>query len=311
MYLVFTDESGTNKDSQVVLYGGLCINENNLIKSEIVVLDIVKDFFGIDNLLEYEIHFVDVFNYVFYERLPSKPKKRKKFQENIVPYIQSHKITKEKLCEFVSELFQFLNKVNAFFLVSFVQKTQNKSMGYVFKVFLNLLDHFLNEKNENGILIADGIYTYKNSNLKNVYAKDFVFDENLEKQKELLFKRILFESQSWKYNGLDIKDHFPLKYKFESKVYNIHSNILFISSQESILIQISDILLYVIKKFFDFHINDTLKEFFNKDLLNTLEFVMDLGNLRIATLTQNYDIALFYDINSFRSFLMDDMRQSG
>lgn len=207
MYLVFTDESGTNKDSRLVLYGGLCIEENNLIKAEIIISDIIKEFFGIENMLEIEIHFVDIFNYIYFDRMPSKKRKQREFKEKIIPLIKEKALTPEKLSLFVQELFQFLGKVNATFLVSYLERNDNeKTDGYVFKNFLNLLDTFLNEKNEYGILIADGFFNQISKKDKNINLFSYNLELNLN-QKELLFKRILFESTSWRQN-VDIKDNF-------------------------------------------------------------------------------------------------------
>jgi len=294
MYLIFTDESGTNKDSNIVLYGGLAIEENNLIKSELIIADIARDFFGIDNMLEIEIHFVDIFNYIFFERFPSKKRKKEKFEEKIIPLMKKISLTKEKLSKFVVELLQFLSKVNASFLISFLfRDSKFKTEGYVFKSFLNLVDSFLNEEKEYGILIADGFYNQvaKKEEKINLFSEKINIDEIA--YNELLFKRILFESTSWKHK-IDIEDSFPLKYQFESKVYNIIGNILFIPSNESHLIQVCDVLLYVIKKYIEFQIkkNDKLVEFFNKDFKSTINYAFEKGNIKIVTLTDDNDTLL-------------------
>lgn len=285
MFLIFTDESGTNKDSSIVLYGGLSINENNLIKSEMMVSDITREFFGIDNMLEIEVHFVDIFNYVYFNRLPSKKWKQKLFKEKIIPLLKEINLDKDKLSFFVIELFQFLAKVNATFLVSVLKRDEKDADAYVFKTFLNLLDTFLNEKNEYGVLIADGFYEQVSKKSKNIE----LFKENLDinillNNKELLFKRILFESVSWR-QKINIVDNFPFKYKFESKIYNIFSNVLFIPSNESHLIQVSDILLYVFKKYIEFRLYNinSLKDFFNEDFNKTFNYVFYKGNFKIAT----------------------------
>ncbi len=152
MYLIFTDESGTNKDSSIVLYGGLSINKNNLIKSEMMVSDITREFFGIDNMLEIEVHFVDIFNYVYFNRLPSKKWKQKLFREKIIPLLKEINLDKDKLSFFVIELFQFLAKVNAIFLVSVLKRNDKDADAYVFKKYIefrlyniNSLKDFFNE----------------------------------------------------------------------------------------------------------------------------------------------------------------------
>lgn len=292
MYLIFTDESGTNKDSNIVLYGGVAISENNLIKSEMIISDIAKEFFDIDNILEIEIHFVDIFNYVFYSRMPSKKNKQKIFKEKIIPLLENIKLDQNKLSLFIRELFQFLAKVDATFLVSVLKRNNRiNSDAYVFKTFLNLADTFLNEKNEYGVLIADGFYNQINKREKNLN----LFSENIDinticSKKEFLFKRVLFESVSWR-QRIDIEDNFIFKYKFESKIYNIFSNILFMPSNESHLIQISDILLYIMKKYIEFKLFNikNLEVFFNHDFHNTFNYAFFKNNIKIATF-KNEDI---------------------
>ncbi len=295
MYLVFTDESGTNKDSKIVLYGGLAVDENNLIKSEILITEIAKEFLGIENMLEVEIHFVDIFNYIFFNRLPSKRNKRENFKFKIIPLIQKIDLNKEKLTNFIIELFQFLAKLNITFLVSILNRNKIENVeGYVFKNFLNLLDTFLNEKNSYGVLIADGFYNQVSKKQEKINL--FFMDINISNlnSKELLFKRILFESTSWKHK-INIKDSFPLKNKFESKVYNVVGNMLFIPSNESHLIQISDILLYIIKKYSEYLKNPIKKMdliFKNEYLEETFNYLIFKGNLKIATLRNDKDTLL-------------------
>ena len=305
MYLIFTDESGTNRDSNIVLYGGIAVSEYNLMKSEMIVSDIAREFFGIDNMLEIEIHFVDVFNYIFYNRKPSKKGKKKYFEERIIPLLDSIKLNKEKLSLFVIELFQVLGKVNATFLVSILKRKNNvNNEAYVFRNFLNLTDTFLNEKNEYGVLIADGFYNQLSKKDKNIelFTKDIDYN-NLSKN-EYLFKRILFETMSWK-QKIELNDSFPLKWKFESKVYNLFSNILFLPSNESHLIQISDILLYVLKKYIEFKIFniENLKEFFNEDFKNTFNYILDKSNILICTLTEDKDTFFIYNFRRLLDFL--------
>ncbi|WP_456480176.1 DUF3800 domain-containing protein [Nautilia sp.] len=306
MYLIFTDESGTNKDSNIVLYGGIAIGENNLIKSEMIISDIAKEFFGIDNMLEIEIYFVDIFNYVFYNRLPSKKRNKNKFEEKILPLLDQIKLDKEKLSLFVIELFQFLGKVNATFLVSVLKRNNNiNTEGYVFKNFLNLTDTFLNKKNSYGILIADGFF---NQNKKRQSIEIFSTELNIDDlSKEYLFKRILFEGISWR-QKIEITDSFPLKWKFESKIYNIFSSVLFMPSDESHLIQISDVLLYVLKKYIEYKMYNikTLVEFFNEDFQKTFNYLLNKECIAIATLTEDKD-TLNTDIFS----LLEVLRQVG
>ena len=89
MYLIYTDETGTNNHPNIpfYLYGGLVVHESSVLKFEMQIIEIVQEFLGFKNMLEAEVHFTEIFNYIFYNKKPSKARKLKEFEEDIFPLI--------------------------------------------------------------------------------------------------------------------------------------------------------------------------------------------------------------------------------
>lgn len=103
MYLIYTDESGTDINSKFLLYGGIFVHERKANSLENKIAKIFSDTFG-NNIPE--IHFSDVYNYVFLEREPSSKNKKSAFQEHIKPYLE--KITKDDIYSFIDKLSECL-----------------------------------------------------------------------------------------------------------------------------------------------------------------------------------------------------------
>jgi len=297
MYLIYTDETGTNNNKNVIfsMYGGLVVHETSVLKIEMQIIEIVQEFLGFSNMLIVEVHFTEIFNYIFHNRKPSNERKVKYFDESILPLIESK--TKEDVTKFIAELFQLISKANIPFLFTCIDKRDeyhnNHYLGnpeishnaYAFKGFLNLADRFLTKKQEMGLLIADDFSNQIPKNLKRLSNIDILSDATIKANpnvKEIVYKRVLAESLVWKnkfLNGsISSNTIAPLKYKFESNSFNIIDNISFVSSKESILNQISDVLLYVLRKIKEYNIDKTkyvdLKSFCeDEDLLDSINFL--------------------------------------
>ncbi|CAA6825461.1 MAG: Unknown protein [uncultured Sulfurovum sp.] len=297
MYLIYTDETGTNNHPNIPfsLYGGLVVHESSVLKFEMQIIEIVQEFLGFKNMLEAEVHFTEIFNYIFHNKKPSKPRKLKEFEEDIFPLIKTK--TKEDVTQFIAELFQLISKANIPFLFSTIDKRdeyhknhhlENEEIShnaYAFKGFINLVDRFLTQKQEMGLLVADDFSNQIPKKLKQLSSIELISDKTIKENpnvKEIVYKRVLAESLVWKNRFL--KDAIPqnsiapLKYKFESNSFNLIDNINFVSSKESILNQISDVLLYVIRKMKEYELNkDAYPEvtifFENEDLLSTIQFL--------------------------------------
>ena len=309
MYLIYTDETGTNNHPNIPfsLYGGLVVHESSVLKFEMQIIEIVQEFLGFQNMLEAEVHFTEIFNYIFHNKKPSKARKLKEFEEDIFPLIKTK--TKEDVTQFIAELFQLISKANIPFLFSTIDKRdeyhknhhlKNEEIShnaYAFKGFINLVDRFLTQKQEMGLLVADDFSNQIPKKLKQLSSIQLISDETIKENpnvKEIVYKRVLAESLVWKNRFL--KDAIPqnsiapLKYKFESNSFNLIDNINFVSSKESILNQISDVLLYVIRKIKEYNINKEaypeLRLFCeDKNLIASISFLYSTETIKEATVT--------------------------
>ena len=74
MYLIYTDETGTNNNKNVIfsMYGGLVVHETSVLKIEMQIIEIVQEFLGFSNMLIVEVHFTEIFNYRVTCKLKSK-----------------------------------------------------------------------------------------------------------------------------------------------------------------------------------------------------------------------------------------------
>lgn len=299
MYLIYTDESGTNGHSHAYfsMYGGLVVHESKVLKFEMQIIEIVSEFLGVSNMLETEIHFTEIFNYIFLNKKPSESNKSKLkyFEEKLFPVLQ-HK-TKDDVLKFIDELFQLINKSSVSFIYNYIDKRdqfhQNHFLGhkeisfnaYVFKGFVNSVDLFLTQNNEMGLLIADDFSDQLNRKLKQLSFLELISDDTIKNnptQKEIIYKRVLAESLVWKnkhLNGsLSTNTIAPLKYKFESNSLNVIDNINFVSSNESIINQMTDVLLFVVRKIKEYDDNkeqyQNIKDLCENDSLkNTIKFL--------------------------------------
>lgn len=307
MYLIYTDETGTNigdNSSRFLFYGGLIVHESKLNTLELQLENIVAQFLGLDNLVEVELHTTEIFNYLLSGKEPDKKAKKEKF-EAMKEKIEGK--TLDDFANFIEELIQFLNKINIPLKVSLVDKEHKihnihriskeaSYNAYSFKIFLNMVDKFLSSKNERGLLIADSFDGQLKKELKNKSIYEKIQDENLDKQKELIYLRILYESLDWKVKpSFDSVREFetiaPMKYSFESKNMFIVDNINYTSSQDSIINQITDALLFVLRKSFEIQtleigecpIKRKLKEFYDRIKINIDEMFLK-GNLDMELL---------------------------
>ena len=311
LYLIYTDESGTNGNisSKYSLYGGLAVHESTILKFEMQIVEIVQEFLNVSNMLEIEIHFTEIFNFIFYNRKPTSPNKEKKFMNSIYPKIKNK--TKADIIIFIDELLQLIQKANVSFLFCFVNKEDefhnnhylgNKEISYnayTFKGFINLLDNFLTKEKEMGLLIADGFFNQLPRKIENLSLSCLISDETIKNNpnvKEIVYKRVLAESLVWKnkfMNGFLASNTIaPLQYKFESNSFNIIDNINFVSSKDSIINQVSDVILFIFRKILEYKNEPTryseLKEILeNKQLFSTLEFVIGNSIKPVTVSTSN------------------------
>lgn len=332
MYLIYTDETGTNigqDSSRFLLYGGLVVHETKLNTLELQLENIVAEFLGIENLMEVELHTTDIFNYLLSGKEPDKPAKKKLF-EPMKLTIESKTLV--DFANFIEELIHFLNKINIPFKVSLIDKknalhkkhhiSPDVSMNaYSFKIFLNLIDKFLASENEMGLLIADSFDGQLSKTIKNKSVLEKIQDVNLKGQKELIYLRILYESLDWKVkpSSLSVRELdsiAPMRYSFEGKNMFLLDNINYTSSQDSIINQITDALLFIIRKAFEVvsfegELIESQKKL--KIFYDTIKFSLNemhkRGNLEISIIYQ-YDEKIDYgEIRDSNDVIEDYLRE--
>ena len=321
MYLIYTDESGTNSNSSspYSLYGGLAVHESIISKFEIQIEEIIQEFLDVDNMLDVEIHFTDIFNYIFYNRKPTDKNKQSNFMKSVFSKIE-HKTTMD-IIDFINELFQLIQKANVTFLFCFVDKRKgfhndyylkNKEISYnayTFKGSINLLDNFLTKEKESGLLVADGFVDQLPRHLRKLPFSSLISDETIKNNpnvKEIVYKRVLSESLIWKneylIKSISSNTLAPLKYKFESNSFNIIDNINFISSKESFINQIADILLYVIRKIKEYNLDKEkykeIKDFCeNLSIKSTIDFLYDQNIINEANISDDGEFIEIFFMN--------------
>ncbi len=263
MYLVYTDETGTNfspNASPWLLYGGLVVHESKVNILEAQLQSMIARFLKLDDVKRVELHTSEIFNIIFNPNFQCQKRKRKD-QENCEQLIEKFQgVSVDAFIQFSDELIRFLVKMDVPLIVSIINKTDPlhekhsinekvSALAYAFKLFLTALDNFLAKNNQMGLLVADDFSNQIKADIKSLPLYERLSDTNIQKYKELVFLRVLHESLDWKNTGYDFKDPVaPMKYEFESKNLFLIDNINYTNSKDSILNQVSDFLLYILRK---------------------------------------------------------------
>ena len=295
MYLVYTDETGTNfsEKSPYLLYGGLVVHESKVDSIEIQLEQIITKFLKLDDIRKVELHTSEIFNILFFD-IDCEKKRKNKDKTTCKDLKELLKnVSIDDFIDFTNEIIQFLTKMNIVLMVGVVNKNDelhykhrlNKevsAIAYSFKLFLNLIDRFMATRNEKALLIADDFINQISPKINLLSLHERVKDENLKTpngaRKELVLLRVLYESMNWKYNITDgLEDIAPLKYKFESKNFFIIDNINYTNSKDSILNQVTDFMLFVIRKTIELNNSDEIKNISLEKFLKEIESSLKLS----------------------------------
>jgi hypothetical protein len=329
LYLVYTDETGTNfsEKSPYLLYGGLIVHESKIDVVEFQLEQIIAKFLHLEDIGKVELHTHEIFYILFYDNVDCEKKRKRRDKERCKELKEILRdVTLDDFINFTNEVIQFLAKMNIPLIVGVVNKTDEihnehrlnrevSAIAYSFKIFLNILDRFLATKNEKALLIADNFESQIRKDIISLPLYKRIEDSNIVSKsgksavKELVILRVLHESMSWKNNLTNNSENIvPLKYEFESKNFFILDNINYTNSQDSILNQVTDFILFILRKVIEINnSNNTIQDGSNllrlvQEIDDSLLFSISQNNIILGKLYNN-DIALIYGrvfVNSFK-----------
>ena len=320
MYLVYTDETGTNfsEKSPYLLYGGLVVHESKVNILESQLEQIIARFLKLNDIRKVELHTSEIFNILFrnnYECQNKRKKNQQEYCEELKGLLEN--VSVDDFIGFTNELIQFLTKMNIPLMVGVVNKDDKihsnhrinrevSSIAYSFKMFLNQIDRFMASKNEKALLVADDFRNQIPKSIASLPLYERIADNNIQSpngaRKELVLLRVFYESMNWKNNLTERYENIaPLKYEFESKSLFIIDNINYTNSKDSILNQVADFMLYILRKVIE--VKNGAKKIENSNLSKLVEEIYD----RLSFSMKNNDIRLEttdgYNILSFDHIL--------
>jgi len=238
----------------------LVVHESKVNILEQQLQSMIAKFLHLDDIKKVELHTSEIFHILFSDKIECDKKRKPKdriYCKELTKILKD--VTKEEFIQFTDELIQFLIKMNVTLIVSIIRKDDEihqknalgnevSSLAHSFKMFLNILDRFLATKNEKGLLIADDFTNQVPVKIRNLPLHERIADKNIKTHKELVFLRVLHQSLTWKTNHTQLTDIAPLKYEFEAKNMFLIDNINYTNSKDSILNQVADFMLFIIRK---------------------------------------------------------------
>ena len=115
MYLVYTDETGTNfnEKSPYLLYGGLVVHESKIDVIEFQLEQIIAKFLHLNDIRKVELHTHEIFSILFYKNIECKKKRKRRDRERCNRLKEMlRNVTLDDFINFTNEVIQFFAKMN-------------------------------------------------------------------------------------------------------------------------------------------------------------------------------------------------------
>ncbi len=238
MNLIYLDESGTNYqvkeglfiDGPFIIMGAMLISEDVYWNMERLFTKIIDKFFGIDNWMNHEIHATDIW---FGNPLSSS-------------------LSIDEKRDFFDEFMQLCGKFGLPYVFSFIPKKPNQDieaknlnlMKAAFCLFTGI-EHRLANIHQTGILICDSSSRTDHMSISDITSLD-IKKTHLTPAQALL--RQFHDMTSWRTTGSQLLPIIRPKYKMEAMSAYIIDCIHFSNSNDSLFLQICDIMTFVVQR---------------------------------------------------------------
>lgn len=233
MILIYTDESGINyeiqnnffNDGPFIIWGGMCVDDTKYFHLERMFIQLIDNYFKIDDWLKQEIHSTDIWN-------------RRNFFS---------RFSESEIKEFFEELLQLICKLHTFCIFGICLKSldadkdkKRLEIAKAIYAFLHNLEYYLSQEKETGLIIAD-VIDYGDNVEEDKYRQRKILDE------------LLYERMMWRINPkAHIEPLIASKYRFESQSCFLLDDIHYMHSKHSIFLQIFDVVIYIMMRVFTY-----------------------------------------------------------
>ncbi|MEK7632673.1 MAG: DUF3800 domain-containing protein [Patescibacteria group bacterium] len=230
MFLVHTDESGINfktdgsgifSDGPYIIFGGLMVHENKYHHLERMFAELVNHKLGISDWSKNEIHAHELWNAA-------------------MSGARDVKVVKE----FFEELLQLLSKMSCPLVLGIDVKQKGLEPKIQFEkkkmaahAMIHILEYKLAAANQNGILIFDKM------NGK----------EDASSQDEREVSALLSNMVAWRSISSSGGRSRVSKFDFESRAVFLMSNLHYVPSNESLMLQVADCVVWIVRRMLTHH----------------------------------------------------------
>jgi hypothetical protein len=238
MILIYLDESGINyktekglfQDSPFLLFGAMLIREDVYWNMERLFIDLINKYFGIDNWIDNEVHATDIWS----------------------GKSLSSKLSTEQRREFFNEFLQLCSKFEIPYIFSirlktFKQTSEERNIDFLKNAqsLLINIEHKLAGLHQTGVLVCDSSQSIENCKIKDINNLD-IKTKNFSPGQALL--KIFYQMTSWRLTNKKLDGDIKPRYSYEAKSAYLIDRVHFLHSDDSLFLQICDIMTFLIQR---------------------------------------------------------------